>query len=157
MAGGNRLGGGGGVVVRIAGVPPRLARSSMMIEGIAGLKEIKPRWESAICVVSGFVSGCLIGFNGFMWSQAVIVEVYPFSVLSFMGVLLCLMRWIYAPDQRRYLYLAFFLFGICFTNHQTLLLAAPALRWQFWRAIHESDAICSRVMASFISLACFFS
>jgi len=93
--------------------------SSMMMEGIADLKDIAQRWENSICVVSGFVAGGLLGFNGYMWSQSVIVEVYSFSVLSLMGVLVCLMRWIYAPHQRRYLYWAFFIFGICFTNHQT--------------------------------------
>ncbi|PYJ08531.1 MAG: hypothetical protein DME25_01315, partial [Verrucomicrobia bacterium] len=66
----------------------------------------------------------LIGFNGFMWSQCVIVEVYAFSVCSFMVVLLCLLRWIYAPHQRRYLYYALFFHGICFTNHMTLVVAA---------------------------------
>ncbi len=101
--------------------------SSMMIEGIAELKAIDRRWENAICVVSGFVAGMLLGFNGYMWSQAVIVEVYPFSVLSLMGVLLCLLRWIYAPHQRRYMYWALFLFGICFTNHQSLLVAAMGI------------------------------
>jgi tetratricopeptide (TPR) repeat protein len=88
------------------------------------LKAMAGRWENAICVVSGFVSGALLGFNGYMWSQSVIVEVYSFGVLSLMGVLLCLLRWIYAPHQRRYVYLALFLFGICFTNHQSLLVAA---------------------------------
>ena len=51
--------------------------SSMMIEGIADLKNIERRWENIICVVSGFVAGTLLGFNGYMWSQSVIVEVYP--------------------------------------------------------------------------------
>jgi len=101
--------------------------SSMMMEGIAALKNIERRWENAICVVAGSVAGMLLGFNGYMWSQSVIVEVYSFSVLSLMGVLLCLLRWIYAPHQRRYLYWAFFLFGICFTNHQTLICAAMGL------------------------------
>ena len=101
--------------------------SSMMMEGIAELKNIPRNWENAICVVSGFVAGLLIGFNGFMWSQAVIVEVYTLSVLSLAGVLVCLMRWIYAPHQRRYLYLAFFWFGICFNNHQSLLVIALGL------------------------------
>src|SRR6266478_10136290 len=80
--------------------------SSLLMEGIEDLKAMAGRWESAICMVSGFVAGMLIGFNGFMWSQCVIVEVYAFSVASFMVVLLCLLRWIYAPHQRRYLYLA---------------------------------------------------
>ncbi len=101
--------------------------SSMMIEGISELKNIAREWENALCVVSGSVAALLIGFNGFMWSQAVIVEVYTLSVLSLAGVLVCLMRWIYAPHQMRYLYLAFFWFGICFNNHQSLLVIALAM------------------------------
>ncbi len=101
---------------------------SMMIEGIADLKNIERKWENALCVVSGFVAGILIGFNGFMWSQAVIVEVYTLSVLSMTGVLACLLRWIYAPHQRRYLYFALFWFGICFNNHQSLLVIALGIQ-----------------------------
>lgn len=101
--------------------------SSLLLEGIAELKEIDRRLEEAICLVSGFVAGMLLGFNGIAWSQAVIVEVYTFSVLSYMAVLVCLFRWIYAPEQRKYLYWTFFWFGICFTNHQTLIVAAVGL------------------------------
>ncbi len=101
--------------------------SSMMIESIDDLKNFDRRWENAICLVSGFVSGLLIGFNGYMWSQAVIVEVYPLSVVSLMAVLLCLMRWVYAPFQHRYLYGAFFFYGICFNNHQSLLVIAMGM------------------------------
>src|SRR5262252_6053169 len=101
--------------------------SSLLMEGIEDLKAMAGRWESAICMVSGFVSGALIGYNGFMWSQSAIVEVYAFSVCSFMIVLLCLLRWIYAPHQRRYLYFALFMHGICFTNHQTLIVAAMGI------------------------------
>jgi thioredoxin-like negative regulator of GroEL len=101
--------------------------SSLLIEGIEELRQMAGRWESAICMVSGFVAGALIGFNGFMWSQSVIVEVYAFGVLSLMIVLLCLLRWIYAPQQRRYLYLALFFHGISFTNHQTLIVAAMGI------------------------------
>src|SRR5687768_5588738 len=101
--------------------------SSMIMEGIGELKNIARNWENRICMVSGFVAGMLIGFNGFMWSQSVIVEVYTLSVLSLAGVLVCLMRWIYAPHQRRYLYFAFFWFGITFNNHQSLLVVAIGL------------------------------
>jgi tetratricopeptide (TPR) repeat protein len=98
--------------------------SSLLLEGIPDFREIEQRWKTALCVVSGFVAGGLLGFNGFMWSQAVIVEVYTLSVLSFMAVLCCLFRWVYAPSQRKYLYWGFFLFGVCFTNHQTLIVAS---------------------------------
>ena len=98
--------------------------SSMMIEGINDLKNMDRKWENALCIVSGFVAGMLIGFNGFMWSQAVIVEVYTLSVLSMTGVMICLLRWMYAPHQWRYLYWSLFWFGICFNNHQSLLVIA---------------------------------
>jgi tetratricopeptide (TPR) repeat protein len=101
--------------------------SSLIIEGIQELKGIDRKIEQWICLVAGFVAGMLMAFNGFMWSQAVIVEVYPFSVLSFMAVLCFLLRWVYAPLQRRYLYWASFMFGICFTNHQTLIVATMGL------------------------------
>src|ERR1051325_1575223 len=98
--------------------------SSMIIESIDDLKDFNSRWENVICLVSGFMSGCLIGFNGYMWSQSVIVEVYPLSVVSLLGVFVCLLRWVYAPFQHRYLYAAFFLYGICVNNHQSLLVIA---------------------------------
>src|SRR5216117_312709 len=98
--------------------------SRMIIEGMAELKALDRRLENWLCIVAGFVAGMVIGFNGFMWSQAVIVEVYTLTILSLAGVLLCLLRWIYAPHQRWYLYLAFFWFGICFNNHQSLLVIA---------------------------------
>jgi tetratricopeptide (TPR) repeat protein len=101
--------------------------SSLLMEGIEELKAMSGNWESAICMISGFVAGMLIGFNGFMWSQAVIAEVYATSVASFMFVLLFLLRWIYAPHQRRFLYYAMFAFGISFTNHQSLIVAAMGI------------------------------
>lgn len=100
---------------------------SMMIEGIAELKNLDKKTESALCVVSGAVAGMLLGFNGFMWSQSVIVEVYTFSVLSLLAVLVTLLRWIHAPHQTKYLYWCAFWFGICFTNHQTLIVAAMGI------------------------------
>lgn len=102
--------------------------SSMLLEGVGLFRGLEKRWEEALCLVSGLVAALLIGFNGFMWSQAVIVEVYTLSVLSLMGVLVCLLHWIYRPRQYRYLYLAAFLFGICFNNHQTLIVAAMGLQ-----------------------------
>lgn len=101
--------------------------SSLLMEGIEELKDMTGNWENAICMIAGFVAGGLIGFNGYMWSQSVIVEVYSFSVASLMLVLACLLRWIYAPHQRRYLYYALFFHGVCFTNHQTLIVAAMGI------------------------------
>lgn len=101
--------------------------SNMLIRGVSDFQGLEERTEKAVSGVSALAAGLLLGFNGFMWSQAVIVEVYTFSVLSFMGVLVCLMRWMHAPWDRKYLYWAFFLFGICINNHQSLVVAAIGL------------------------------
>lgn len=102
--------------------------SSLILESIDTFKELERKWENPICLVSGLVGGLLIGFNGYIWSQAVIVEVYTLAVLTFMAMLAFLFRWMHAPHQRRYLYLAFFFFGLCFCNHQTLIVAAMGIQ-----------------------------
>lgn len=102
--------------------------SSMLMEGIEDLKKMTGNWESAICMVSGVVAGLLVGLDGFMWSESVVVNrISIFGVPWVMIVMVCLMRWIYAPHQFRYLYLAMFCFGICATIHQSLVLAAMGI------------------------------
>ena len=60
-----------------------------------------------------------------MWSESVVINrISLFGVPWLIAVMACLMRWMYAPQQRRYLYLAMFLYGLCATIHQTLLLSA---------------------------------
>ncbi len=102
--------------------------SSMLMEGIEELKSLTGKWENAICLVVGVVAGLLLGFDGVMWSESVAINrISLFGVPWLMVVLLCLLRWIYAPHQRRYLYIAMFFFGLCLTIHQTLLVAAIGL------------------------------
>jgi Flp pilus assembly protein TadD len=102
--------------------------SSMLMEGIEELKGMTGKWESAICMVCGATAGLMMGFGSSMWKESVVINrISPFGVPWLMLVLVCLMRWMYAPHQRRYLYAAMFCFGICMTIHQTLLLAAVGI------------------------------
>ena len=102
--------------------------SSMLIEGIDELKTIARKWENIICVVTGIVAGLMLGFDGFMWKESVVVNrISLFDVPWLMVVAVCLLRWIYAPHQRRYLYIAMFFFGVCATIHQTMLVAAMGI------------------------------
>jgi tetratricopeptide (TPR) repeat protein len=99
--------------------------SSMLIEGIEAIKNLPRQWENAISLISGFVAGTLLGLDVFMWSESVVINrISLFGVPWLIAVLACLMRWMYAPQQRRYLYLAMFLYGLCATIHQSLLLSA---------------------------------
>ena len=102
--------------------------SSMLIEGIEEIKNVPRQWENAICSVSGFVAGTLLGLDVFMWSESVVINrISLFGVPWLIAVLACMMRWMYAPQQRRYLYLAMFIYGLCATIHQTLLLSAMGI------------------------------
>ena len=99
--------------------------SSLLMESIVALKTVSGRRANAICVISGVVAGLLMGLDGFMWKESVVVNrIALFSVPWLMLVLVCLLRWLYAPQQLRYAYLAAFLFGVCFTTHQSLIVAA---------------------------------
>jgi len=101
---------------------------SMLIEGIEELRDIKREWETAICLVSGTVAGLLLGLGAFMWSESdVINRISLFGVPWLLVVIAFLMRWAYAPQQRRYLYLSMLCYGWLATIHQTLLLSAPGI------------------------------
>jgi tetratricopeptide (TPR) repeat protein len=98
--------------------------SSMLMEGIEELKNIASKWEGAICVVSGLVAGLMLGLGSSMWKESVVINrISLFGVPWLLVVLVFIMRWNYAPHQRRYLYGAFFFLGICATIHQTLTMA----------------------------------
>src|SRR5476649_2935590 len=102
--------------------------SSMLIEGIDELKTMSSKWENVICVVTGIVAGLLLGFDRFMWNESVVINrISLFDVPWIMVVALCLFRWIYAPQQKRYLYIGMFFFGVCATIHQTMLVAAMGI------------------------------
>jgi hypothetical protein len=101
--------------------------SRMMIEGIASLKDIDRQRQDAVCAVAGFVGATLLGFTGVVWSQAVIVQTYALSLFFLVVTLAILLRWVYAPNQRRYIYWVACLFGICITSHQLLIVAAMGL------------------------------
>src|SRR5580658_8649807 len=99
--------------------------SSMLMESLEELKNMRGKWESAICVVCGTTAGLMLAFGSSMWKESVVINrISLFGVPWLMIVLLCLMRWNYATRQRGYLYTGMFFFGLCATIHQTLTLAA---------------------------------
>ncbi|HEX3628005.1 MAG TPA: DUF2723 domain-containing protein [Verrucomicrobiae bacterium] len=102
--------------------------SSMLIEGIEELKTISKKWETAICFVSGSVAGLLLGLGQFMWIESdVINRISLFGVPWLLAMLVLLMRWSYAPHQRRYLYWAMLFFGWLATIHQSLIISVAGI------------------------------
>ena len=102
--------------------------SSMLMESIEDLKNMRGKWETAICVVSGITAGLMLALGSSMWKESVVINrISLFGVPWLMMMMLCMMRWIYAPHQRRYLYTAIFFLGLCSTIHQTLILSSLGL------------------------------
>jgi len=100
--------------------------SSLLIESIESLKGLAAgTTRNSICAIAGVVAGLLMGLDAFMWRESVAANrMAVSSVPWFMLVLVCLLRWLYARQQHRFLYWALFLFGLCFTTHQSLIVAA---------------------------------
>jgi hypothetical protein len=107
-------------------VVSRCSRS--FLKSLEPFKELEGVHSNWISLVAGFVAGLVNGFNGFFWSQAVTVGVFPLSALGLSGMMVALMRWTYAPEQRRYLYLAWFLLGVCCNNQPSLAVTALPLQ-----------------------------
>ena len=68
------------------------------------------------------VSGLLLGLGRFMWKESVVINrISLFGVPWLLAVIVCLMRWMYAPQQRRYLYSGHAVLRLaCATIHQSL-------------------------------------
>jgi hypothetical protein len=91
------------------------------------LKPKEEKWLRAICgYAAGMVFG-LFGLNGAFWPQAVIVAVWPLSILLLCIVLCLLQRWNFQPESRRCLYAAALVYGLLLTNSQIEFAFAPAI------------------------------
>src|SRR5262249_2807473 len=67
-----------------------------------------------------------LAFSATFWSQAVLAEVYAFHMLMITAVLITVIRWEESED-RRWLWAAALLYGLCFTHHMMSVLLAPGL------------------------------
>jgi hypothetical protein len=101
---------------------------SLILDGLSSSRRLNPVDETRLRVVCGCIAGMAFGFDNAFWNLAVIVEVWPLSLLLLSLVLVLLMRWFYAPTRRRYLYAAAFMYGLTLTNSEALLTAAFGLQ-----------------------------
>ena len=94
------------------------------IPASARLTETEEKWLRLVC---GCVAGAGLGFDNGLWRKAVIADPWPLSLLLLALTLCLLMRWSFAPQRRRWLYAAFFTYGLTITNSQALIPTAAAL------------------------------
>ena len=98
-----------------------------ILEQMPAHQRLKPKEEKWLRAVSGYAAGMVFGLNGAFWPQAVIVEVWPLSILLLCLVLCLLQCWNFQPESRRYLYAAALVYGLLLTNSQIEFALAPAI------------------------------
>lgn len=105
-----------------------VSRSSRtMLAGINGLQKLPHQYDRRLRVVAGCVAGMTFGFDKAFWSKAVIVDVWPLSMLLFATTLCLLLRWVHEPERKKYFVAACFIFGLTITNSQALIPAGLGL------------------------------
>jgi hypothetical protein len=98
--------------------------SSLLMEGIEELNTVTQRWKKSIGLVAGCVAGLLVGLDACLWSESVVINrISLFGVPWLTVVLVLLMRWIYEPQKKSFLYWSAFVYGLCATIHPSLLLS----------------------------------
>ena len=90
-------------------------------------RRLMPWEEKWLRAVSGYTAGMVYGLNGAFWPQATKVAVWPLSILLLCLFLGLLMRWLFRPEDKRYLYLAALAYGLLLANSQIELALAPAI------------------------------
>ncbi len=98
-----------------------------ILEKMPDSQRLKPKEEQWLRAICGYVAGMVFGLNGAFWPEAVVVAVWPVSILLLCLLLCLLMRWNFQPENRRFLYVAAFVYGLLLTNSQIELALAPAI------------------------------
>ena len=83
--------------------------------------------EKIISWASGVSAGLLLAFCPFIWSQAVIAEVYTLNAFLHMLIMTLLYAWMKRPGESKLLYWMALVFGLTFTNCQPVVLLVPAI------------------------------
>jgi hypothetical protein len=105
------------------------AGSRLLVQALPLLKALTLPRERTISMMSGLVAGLMMGLDGFMWKESVAANrIAVSSVPWLMVVLLLMLRWLYAPQQHKFIYWALFIFGVCFTTHQSLIVCALGIQ-----------------------------
>ena len=101
--------------------------SATLLAGSNGLQKLPLRDERILRMAAGVTAGVTFGFDGAFWRKAVIVDVWPLSMLLFATTLCLLMLWAQQPQRRMVFIAACFTFGLTLTNSQALIPAGLGL------------------------------
>ena len=79
------------------------------------------------------VAALLLAVNPTFWEWSLAAEVFPLNNLLAAVLILLLVTWHEHPERSVLLIAAFFVAGLALTNHQTIVLLAPAFCFVLWQ------------------------
>jgi hypothetical protein len=79
------------------------------------------------------VAALLLAVNPTFWEWSLAAEVFPLNNLLAAVLILLLIVWHQQPERTAFLIGAFFVAGLALTNHQTIVLLAPAFCFVLWQ------------------------
>ena len=83
--------------------------------------------------LAGAVAALLLAVNPTFWEWSLATEVFPLNNLLAAVLILLLVTWHEHPERGALLIAAFFVAGLALTNHQTIVLLAPAFCFVLWQ------------------------
>jgi 4-amino-4-deoxy-L-arabinose transferase-like glycosyltransferase len=83
--------------------------------------------------LAGALAGFILMVNPTFWNWSIVAEVFPLNNLLASTLIYLLVAWHEHPDRIRWLIAALFTTGLGLTNHQTIVLLAPAFCFVLWR------------------------
>ncbi|MFN2540859.1 MAG: protein O-mannosyl-transferase family [Chthoniobacterales bacterium] len=79
------------------------------------------------------IAALLLAVNPTFWEWSLAAEVFPLNNLLAAILVLFLITWHEQPERSVFLIAAFFVAGLALTNHQTIVLLAPAFAFVLWQ------------------------
>lgn len=83
--------------------------------------------------IAAAIGALVLALNPLFWSWSLVAEVFPLNNLLASLLIYLLVIWHEEPERTGILIAAFFVGGLAVTNHQTIVLLAPAVCFLFWR------------------------
>src|SRR6266581_6595616 len=83
--------------------------------------------------IAAAVAALLLAVNPTFWEWSLAAEVFPLNNLFAAVLIFLLVAWHEHPERSALLIAAFFVAGLALTNHQTIVLLAPAFCFALWQ------------------------
>ena len=100
---------------------------ALAAENVPAFTALSSKEQRAIRIVCGGVAAMGFGLDGCFWRRAVVPDQWNFNIFLFALTLCLLTRWFFAPEQKRYLFLAALTGGLLLSDSQALFPTAYAL------------------------------